>query len=238
MRCASWCRSWTGMPTFAWPSSRSARRVPVAAGESPASAALDDLLELAPPERRGARRGTAVPEARRPVEGENPVDVDIRLGGQPDRQGLGQALAHHCKVRPTAERLRSGRAPTASPQWHREDLATTNPFVGRRATGVGSRAAVGVAALLLVLTSAFVGGQLDRHQLRLDVWSAHPSRRVARRRRPAQLPRGDGGPRDGQRRDARRRACPRLPRRPPGTVLGHAGDDGPRILATASATCL
>ena len=56
------------------------------------AAALDDLLELAPPERRAVLHEERESLARA-AAGEDPLDSDVELRVQPDRQGLGQALA-------------------------------------------------------------------------------------------------------------------------------------------------
>ena len=56
------------------------------------AAALDDLLELAPPERRAVLYEERESLARS-AAGEDPIDADVELRVQPDRQGLGQALA-------------------------------------------------------------------------------------------------------------------------------------------------
>ena len=56
------------------------------------AAALDDLLELAPPERRAVLHEERESLARA-AAGEDPIDADVELRVQPDRQGLGQALS-------------------------------------------------------------------------------------------------------------------------------------------------
>ena len=56
------------------------------------AAALDDLLDLAPPDRRAVLEEERKALARN-AGGESPTDADLRLGLDPDRLGLGQALA-------------------------------------------------------------------------------------------------------------------------------------------------
>ncbi len=55
------------------------------------AAALDDLLAIAPPDRRPVLESERDALARN-TAGENPIDEDVRLGLHPDHLGLGQGL--------------------------------------------------------------------------------------------------------------------------------------------------
>ena len=92
-RCAWSCRPWTGSAyvRLAFVEIRQAgARSPQVSRRL--AAALDDLLELAPPERQDVLRDERK-SLERAAAGEDPIDADVQLAVQPDRQGLGQALA-------------------------------------------------------------------------------------------------------------------------------------------------